>query len=325
MMPLADTDPRIRINRTAFVVYTHQDAAKAKQFLEDFGMDIRAVQDNGIFYHGYGDEPFLYWFKPGETSAFGGACYAVESREDLVKASRVQGAGQIQNLDAPGGGEWVTIVDPIGFPVHFVYGQEKLTSLDNPRPAFVEHDVNYEDNNDKPRKGQFLRLDKGRAPVYKWGHYGTTYPEGRHDEIVEWYTKYLALAPSDQLHRDGQNIVTFFHIDRAQDFTDHHCFFLKPAKGDDLPSVAHAAFEVHDFDVQQLGHQHLNDQGYDLCWGVGRHILGSQVFDYWFDTSGFVLEHYCDGDLVNTDTPVTYGKAGPHSLKIWGPPVPTVF
>jgi hypothetical protein len=36
------------------------------------------------------------------------------------------------------------------------------------------------------------------------------------------------------------------------------------------PDVAHAAFEVHDFDVQQLGHQHLTDQGYELCWGVGR-------------------------------------------------------
>ena len=59
-------------------------------------------------------------------------------------------------------------------------------------------------------------------------------------------------------------------IDRALDYTDHHCFFIKPAKPGDANSVAHSAFEVHDFDVQQLGHQHLVSKGYELCWGVGR-------------------------------------------------------
>lgn len=49
---------------------------------------------------------------------------------------------------------------------------------------------------------------------------------------------------------------------------------------------------MHDFDIQSLGHQWLRDKGYDLVWGVGRHVLGSQIFDYWWDRSGFVLEHY---------------------------------
>ncbi len=56
--------------------------------------------------------------------------------------------------------------------------------------------------------------------------------------------------------------------------------------------VHHSSFEVHDFDIQSLGHQWLRDKGYDLVWGVGRHVLGSQIFDYWWDRSGFVLEHY---------------------------------
>jgi hypothetical protein len=56
--------------------------------------------------------------------------------------------------------------------------------------------------------------------------------------------------------------------------------------------VHHSSFEVHDFDIQALGHQWLRDKNYDLVWGVGRHVMGSQIFDYWFDRSGFVLEHY---------------------------------
>jgi hypothetical protein len=54
--------------------------------------------------------------------------------------------------------------------------------------------------------------------------------------------------------------------------------------------VHHASFEVHDFDTQQLGHQWLAKQNYTSVWGVGRHILGSQIFDYWWDTTGNMIE-----------------------------------
>jgi hypothetical protein len=47
--------------------------------------------------------------------------------------------------------------------------------------------------------------------------------------------------------------------------------------------------------------------------------LGSQIFDYWFDESGFVLEHYSDGDMVNSDCVPTREAAGKDTLHIWGP------
>lgn len=34
-------------------------------------------------------------------------------------------------------------------------------------------------------------------------------------------------------------------------------------------------------DTQLLGHYYLEKQGWKNCWGVGRHLLGSQIFDYW--------------------------------------------
>ena len=45
--------------------------------------------------------------------------------------------------------------------------------------------------------------------------------------------------------------------------------------------VHHTSYETHDFDTQVLGHDWLRDQGYENCWGVGRHVMGSQIFDYW--------------------------------------------
>lgn len=138
--------------------------------------------------------------------------------------------------------------------------------------------VNYED--EKPRKGKFQRFELGPAPVHRWGHYGVTYPDGAYQQMYDWYTKTLALAPSDIVYKDDKPITCFFHIDRGLEYTDHHAFFFKRVKPDYEPTVAHSAFETHDFDVEHLGHDYLESKGYESCWGVGRvGYINSMVVD----------------------------------------------
>ena len=43
------------------------------------------------------------------------------------------------------------------------------------------------------------------------------------------------------------------------------------------------------------------------------------------DPSGFKIEHYADGDIVNDKTPTSRQAAGPDTLSIWGPPLPVEF
>lgn len=51
---------------------------------------------------------------------------------------------------------------------------------------------------------------------------------------------------------------------------------------------------------------------------MGRHILGSQIFDYWKDPSRFTVEHYADGDVVNVDNGTGRQKSeGAASMYIW--------
>lgn len=323
-MPLPPSDPRVRIRKTSYVVYYHAKLDEARQFFLDFGMQevVPYEGQNEVFLRGYGPDPFVYIARRGteNESKFGGAAYLVESRDELEKATRIPGATAIARLDAPGGGEIVSLTDPAGHPLHLVFGQRPKAIEEMQLEQLV---VNFEQ--DKPRKGRFQRFKPGPAPVHKWGHYGVTYGPGQYQAMFDWYTKHLALAPSDIVYRDGQPMTVFFHIDRGEDYTDHHAFFFKPSKPGEDVRVAHAAFEVHDFDIQQLGHDYLTKKGYELCWGVGRHVLGSQVFDYWFDPSSFIVEHYADGDLVNQHTPISHEQAGPHTLAIWGPPVPKVF
>jgi hypothetical protein len=51
-------------------------------------------------------------------------------------------------------------------------------------------------------------------------------------------------------------------------------------------------------------------------------VMGSQIFDYWFDQSRFILEHYVDGDLVNDETPINRTMAAPDNLHVWGECMP---
>ena len=319
-MPL----PRIQLVKTAFIVYYHADLAKAKEFLVDFGLRVitEGESKDEIFFQGYGVEPFCYVARRAENSisSFGGAAYAVESREELEKAQAIKGSSPILKLKAPGGGEIVTLTDPIGFPVHLVFGQHEKQMG---HPELEKLVVNFEE--EKPRLGKFQRFKPGPAPVHKWGHYGVTYPDGLFQEMFDWYTQHLTLAVSDIVYVLDRPTTAFFHIDRGTEYTDHHSFFFKRTKPGLTPHVAHAAFEVHDFDIQQLGHQYLLDRGHELCWGVGRHVLGSQIFDYWFDPDKFVVEHYADGDLVNSETEGSHVQAGPEALAVWGPPVPNFF
>ena len=37
-----------------------------------------------------------------------------------------------------------------------------------------------------------------------------------------------------------------------------------------------------------------------------------------FDPSGFILEHYVDGDLLDMNEPSHHTKAGPGNLHVWG-------
>jgi len=145
---------------------------------------------------------------------------------------------------------------------------------------------------------------------------------------VRFYTRTFNLVPTDFLYQeepDGGNkkdVAMFAHIDRGADHVDHHTFFMST---NETSHVHHCSFEVHDFDTQQLGHQWLAKKGYRSVWGVGRHILGSQIFDYWWDPTGNMIEHYADGDQINDQTPIGWGPAGEESLAVWGPEVPAWF
>ena len=69
----------------------------------------------------------------------------------------------------------------------------------------------------------------------------------------------------------------------VKELTNMNMQSLFMAAGPDGPPahVHHSSYEVNDFDTQTLGHDWLREKGWTNCWGIGRHVLGSQIFDYW--------------------------------------------
>ncbi|RAQ53643.1 metapyrocatechase [Aspergillus flavus] len=281
-------DSQIRLVKLAHMRYQHPDLDQITTFLQDFGITVAKRTEDEVWYRGYGED----------------------------QASQSPTASDIQELsDVPGSGFLVTLTDPEGFPVNLMFGKKPAEKGAIPEKLTI----NYEE--EKPRIRKFQRFTPGPAAVHKLGHFGLC--TGKFEELIHFYTTTFNIVPTDFLYveKDGQrkNVALFAHIDRGDDYVDHHSFFMSTNA---RSHVHHCSFEVHDFDTQKLGHQWLTDKKYKSVWGVGRHILGSQIFDYWWDTTGNMIEHYTDGDLVNNQTPIGYGPAGDESLAIWGPEVP---
>ncbi|KAI0101514.1 glyoxalase [Nemania sp. FL0031] len=319
---------KIQLVRIAHIYYKYADLEKAHQFLLDFGFTeerkIAGGDGDGevekIYFRGYGTEPWVLCASKSDESAFGGAAFVVESEEDLrIAAETLPKASAIYELeDAPGGGRGVTFHDPIdGWPMHLVYGQKSAEMLEIPLPNTP---MNYPTEKNRPA-GKTKRFTKRPAPIHKLGHFGLRTTDFA--KAHEFYCSRFNFTASD-IVQDAEKIdrTAFYRLDRGQEEVDHHMFFFGEG-----PSyrVHHSSYETHDFDTQALGHDWLREKGYKSCWGIGRHVMGSQIFDYWFDPNGFIFEHYVDGDLVTSDEPTHRSQTGPDSLHVWGPDVPRAF
>jgi hypothetical protein len=147
------------------------------------------------------------------------------------------------------------------------------------------------------RAGELMRLPKGASHVKRIAHGVMMTP--KFDETLAWFREALGFVCSDDVYAGEKEhlIGSFNRCDRGDTFVDHHVFFcLRHEK----TGLKHISFEVPDIDDVAMGHDYLTQAGkYEHMWGIGRHVLGSQVYDYWADPWGRVHEHWADSDRLN--------------------------
>ena len=138
-----------------------------------------------------------------------------------------------------------------------------------------------------------------------------------------WYTQHFGFIPSDvQALPDGSPAVAFMRLNRGDKPTDHHTLALAQTS---RPALNHISFELVDPDAVGIGNRLMRDRGWKHAWGMGRHLLGSQIFDYWEDPWGDKHEHYCDGDLFTAEQPTGVHPASRAGMAQWGQVMPPSF
>jgi catechol 2,3-dioxygenase-like lactoylglutathione lyase family enzyme len=184
-----------------------------------------------------------------------------------------------------------------------------------------EHTLNLGD--DRRRRGVFTRFSRGPSQVKRIGHGVLMTTDLK--STVGWYRENLGFIASDEIFAgDPSNIIgSFNRADRGEEFVDHHILFCVQGA---INGLQHVSFEVQDVDDVMIGHEYLKEHGYEHAWGVGRHILGSQIFDYWMDPWRRIHEHWTDGDLFNVTTEATLEPVEAGGLASqWGEHAPEAF
>ncbi|MCR9094268.1 MAG: VOC family protein [bacterium] len=314
-IPLERHDPIIKAAEVAWVIFDKPDLAKVQPFLEDFGLVASGSSPEGQFFRGAGPLPYVYLARPAEDPGFVGGGFLAASREDLDTLSATTGR-PIEKLERPGGGEVVRLTDPNGYLVEVAYGVERVEPL-----PFREEILPVNTPFDKPRVNTGQRAPLEPALAWRLGHY--VLQSNRFEETAEWYMRHLGLLPSDvQCLDDGRPALAFMRTDRGDAPSDHHAVALAMGLA---PTFVHCAFEVIDVDAIGQGNQVMHAAGWNHFWGIGRHLLGSQLFDYWRDPDGHEMEHYSDGDVFDASVPTGYSPLTRGGIYAWGEDLPKSF
>jgi hypothetical protein len=144
-------------------------------------------------------------------------------------------------------------------------------------------------------------------------------------ETVGWFRDTLGLTCSDDVYagRRDNVIGSFNRLDRGEEYVDHHVFFCVH---NEKAGLNHLSYEVSDIDAVFQDHEYLRGLGkYEHMWGIGRHMLGSQVYDYWCDPWRRMHERWADTDRLNAGNGGNLISAEEGLVSQWGESPPPKF
>jgi catechol-2,3-dioxygenase len=308
--------PAVKATALAYVRIQVQDLDESERFFNGFGLATRERRDDALYLAGTGPEHHLIVAHTGPPKLIASA-FEVSSARDLHRISTsVAGASAVVPRTDAGGGLAVMLRDPDGNAVEVVHGIARCAPVELPSAK----DVNTAANPLR-RRNQIMQPETSPSHVLRIGHVVMKTPSV--ERTAAWYAASLGfIASDDVLAEDGEHLVmSFVRLDRGRQPVDHHVMQFLAGEPN---RTHHISFEVQDLDDLYMGHDALVAAGYEHVWGIGRHLQGSQIFDYWLGPDGTMYEHWTDSDRFDASVPKgvrgIHGMAGP-----WGPPMPEAF
>jgi len=292
------------------------DLDVAEEFLTNFGMVRAERTPTALYMRGTDPAPHIHVTEKGEPGFVGLAYYAA-SLDDLKRLASSPGASAVESVDEPGGGKRVRLREPNGYQVEVLYGVKKL------KPISVKRQPLNTGQDSLKRAGTVLRLPPGASRVKRIGHGVMAVPDVK--TTVAWFREMLGFIGSDDVYEGSEDnlIGSFNRFNRGSTYVDHQALFcIRNTRA----GLNHLSFEVQDIDDVFMGHEHLARLGkYEHMWGIGRHLLGSQVYDYWADPWGRVHEHWSDTDRLNAKNGTNLISVEEGFRSQWGERAPQKF
>jgi catechol 2,3-dioxygenase-like lactoylglutathione lyase family enzyme len=315
--PGRSRNPIIKVRDLAWLEFEKPDLERAEAFARAFGFTTVLHTADELHLRGTDPGSACVVIRCGSRSRFVGPAFATQDDADVGRLASATGA-KILPLPEAIGGVAVTLIDPIGVPVRVVAGAHSLAELPTQQP----HTFNF--GHDLRRTNATQRPPREPARVQRLGH--VVLQTTKYMVSLNWYLDHFGLIVSDFMYYSGQRdrgpVMSFIRCDRGSAPTDHHtlAMMLGPSN-----RYVHSAYQVCDLDAIAAGGEYLKELGYQRSWGIGRHIQGSQIFDYWRDPDGLLVEHFSDGDMFDATLEPGWAPMTASGLAQWGPPVTKDF
>lgn len=309
-------NPVIKVRDIAWLELEKPDLAAAEVFARAFGFTTTYRSATELNLRGALPGSPCVIIRKGRRSRFVGPAFLAEAA-DLLRLATHTGR-TVQRLPEHLGGTTLDLREPAGARVRIVADVLQ-------HPALTTQQVHtYNLGGQVERVNATQRPPRQPAVVERLGH--VVLQSDRYLASLDWYLDHLGLIVSDFLYFPGQRdrgpTMAFIRCDRGSEPADHHTLALTLGP---RSRYVHSAYQVADLDALAAGGEHLRDLGYQHSWGIGRHIQGSQLFDYWRDPDGFLVEHFSDGDQFDASLEPGWAEMTASGLAQWGPPATADF
>ena len=307
----------IAVKDMAYVRYQAPDLDAMERCLLDFGLHRVRRSDDALHMRSHGSAPFVHVTQRGPAASIGFGLIA-GSADDLRHLAAETGK-RVEPSDEPGGGLRVTLTDPAGLRVDVVHGQVAVQTL--PVRAPMQRNL----PGTPTRINRTVRTQPGPSQVLRAGHVALLVPD--FNAAYDFYTRLLGMRLSDgyQAGPDEQ--------------TGRRLPALRPWRHAGRPPHRRArlaaGLAVRPHRPQRLrSHRPRRPDARPRApararpqtqLGLGRHVEGSQLFDYWRDPFGHKIEHWTDGDMVNDSYAPHRVPMDPGRLAQWAPPINAEF
>jgi len=310
-------NPVIKVHDLAWLEFEKPDLAASERFAQAFGFSTVSRTGDELLLRGTEAGATCVIVRRGSRSRFTGVAFHAAEAADVLRLADATGAPAAK-LPENLGGLGVDLVDPGGLLVRVVADAHEHAPL----PGQPVQAFNF--GTETARANATQRPPREPAKVQRLGH--VVLQTTKYVETLNWYLEHLGLIVSDFLYHPGQRqrgpTMSFIRCDRGMTPTDHHTVAMTLGPSN---RYVHSAYQVADLDALAAGGEYLLDRGFHRSWGIGRHIQGSQIFDYWRDPDGFLVEHFADGDMFDCTLEPGWAPMTASGLAQWGPPVTKDF